>query len=444
MDRYQAALDFLYSFVDYETSHQPRSSVNYDLRRMDEILDRLGNPHLSAPTVHIAGTKGKGSTAAMIASVLTASHYRTGLYTSPHLIDLRERMRVDGRLISKAELIRLVNRLKPEVEAVNARANYGRLTTFEMLTVLGFMFFAEKCVQFQVIEVGLGGRLDATNVVKPEVCVITTLGLDHTDVLGDTLTQIATEKAGIIKLGIPVVSATTEPEATVVLELFSSRNNAPLLKVGQDIICSETGEKNGRQLLEIKGRLGTYEIILPLRGHFQQGNAAVAVGAIEILKERGYKIKAENIVEGLRNVRWPGRFQLISLRPAVVVDGAHNPQAAAELRRAVVDFISDIKPRRRVLVIGMSSDKDYPAVADLLAPLFDSVVTTRSKHPRALDPSILAEKFAEHHCKVVTTGSVPEAMELAIKAAHNEGFVCATGSLFLAGEALEWARKPGF
>jgi len=211
MDIYQGALDFLYSFVDYETSHQPRSPINYDLRRMDELLERLGNPHLKAHTVHIAGTKGKGSTAAMLASVLTASGYRTGLYTSPHLIDIRERMRVDGRLITKAELVRLVNRLKSEVEAVNTRASFGRLTTFEVLTAIGFMFFAEKRAEFQVVEVGLGGRLDATNVVKPEVCIITTLGLDHTDVLGDTLAKIAAEKAGIIKPGVPVVSAKLEP-----------------------------------------------------------------------------------------------------------------------------------------------------------------------------------------------------------------------------------------
>ena len=207
MDKYQDALDFLYSFVDYETSHQPRSPLNYDLRRMDELLARLGNPHLKARTVHIAGTKGKGSTAAMVASALTEAGYRTALYTSPHLIDIRERMRVDGQLISKTELEDGVARLKPEVEAVNAAARYGRLTTFEVLTALGFMYFADKQVDFQVVEVGLGGRLDATNVVKPEVCAITTLGLDHTDVLGDTLAKIAAEKAGIIKPGVPVVSA---------------------------------------------------------------------------------------------------------------------------------------------------------------------------------------------------------------------------------------------
>jgi dihydrofolate synthase/folylpolyglutamate synthase len=380
----------------------------------------------------------------MVASVLSAAGYRTGLYTSPHLIDLRERMRVDGRLISKAELVRLAGRLKPEVDAVNEKANFGRLTTFEVLTALGFMFFAGKNVQFQVVEVGLGGRLDATNVVKPEVCVITTLGLDHTDVLGETLDKIAAEKAGIIKPGIPVVSAKLEPEAASVIETFCTRNSAPLFRVGRDVICTGKGEKDGFQLLDIKGRLGRYEVELPLRGRFQLENAAAAVGAVEVLIERGYFVAPENITGGLRSMRWPGRFQLIRKRPAVVVDGAHNPQAALELSRALKDFLSGLKPGRRILVIGMSSDKNYPEVADLLAPLFDSVIATHSRHPRALAAGVLAGEFSSRGCEVITADSVSDAMNLALEAAQNTGFVCATGSLFLVGEALDWARKPGF
>jgi dihydrofolate synthase/folylpolyglutamate synthase len=411
---------------------------------MDELLERLGNPHLTASTVHVAGTKGKGSTAAMIASVLSSAGYRTGLYTSPHLIDLRERMRVDGRLISKSELVRLVCRLKPEVEAVNEKANYGRLTTFEVLTTLGFMFFAEKKVQIQVVEVGLGGRLDATNVVKPEVCVITTLGLDHTDVLGDTLSKIAAEKAGIIKPGVPIVTAKLEPEAASVIEAFCKSNVAPLIRVGHDIVCAGKGDRDGFQLLEVKGRLGRYEVELPLRGRFQLENAAAAVGALEVLSERRFKVKRENITTGLRRVRWPGRFQLIRRRPALVVDGAHNPQAALELKKAIEDFLSVRKPGRRILVIGMSSDKDYPAVADIMAPLFDSVIATHSRHPRALEAGVLAAEFIKRGSEVVTADSVAEAMGLALEAAQNTGFICATGSLFLAGETLEWAGKPGF
>jgi dihydrofolate synthase/folylpolyglutamate synthase len=415
--------------------------VNYDLRRMDELLERLGNPHLAARTVHIAGTKGKGSTAAMVASVLVASGYRTGLYTSPHLIDIRERVRVDGRLISRAELVGCVERLKPEVEAVNAAARYGRLTTFEVLTALGFMYFADKKVDFQVVEVGLGGRLDATNVVKPEVCAITTLGLDHTDVLGDTLAKIAAEKAGIIKPGVLVVSARQVYEAAEVIELFCRRNEARLVRVGQDITYSSFGEGNQ---IEIKGRLGAYRIDLPLRGRFQQENAAVAVGILEVLSERGFNVRSESIIRGLQQVRWPGRFQVIRQHPSVVIDGAHNPQAAHELKLASGDFLEGKPPGGRILVIGMSSDKDYTGVADQLAALFDIVIVTRSRHPRSLASDILAAEFTHRGIEVQTAESVAEALNAAVKLAGGDGFICATGSLFIVGEALEWAGKPGY
>ncbi len=441
-DRYQQALDYLYSFIDYETSHQPRSPVNYDLRRMDELLERLGNPHLMGRTVHIAGTKGKGSTAAMIASVLTASGYRTGLYTSPHLIDIRERIRVDGHLINKSELIRQVASLKPEVDAINAKASYGRLTTFEILTAIGFAYFADAKVDFQVVEVGLGGRLDATNVVKPEVCAITTLGLDHTDVLGDTLAKIAAEKAGIIKSSVPVISARLAPEAEEVIEMVCRRNDAQLFRVGRDITYSSHSEKSDLQLFEIQGRLKRYDIALPLRGRFQQENAAVAIGVLEVLAEKGHRIEAVNIAEGLKNVRWPGRFQIVRSRPTIVVDGAHNPQAARELKLAIEDFLSRRQQGDRILVIGASSDKDYQGLADELAPLFERVITTNSRHPRALAREILAAEFARHGCIVEMADSVPEALRRSTEMAKSDGFVCATGSLFIVGEALEWAHKP--
>jgi dihydrofolate synthase / folylpolyglutamate synthase len=443
MDTYQDALDFLYSFVDYETSHQPRSPVNYDLRRMDELLARLGDPHLKAKTVHVAGTKGKGSTSAMIASALTAAGYRTGLYTSPHLVDIRERVRVDGRLISRSELMRCVAKLKPEVEAVNAAARYGRLTTFEVLTALGFMYFAQKKVDFQVVEVGLGGRLDATNVVHPEVCAITTLGLDHTDVLGDTLAKISAEKAGIIKPGVPVVSASQELEAAQVIEDFCRRLDAPLVRVGREISYRGLEQTDASQSIEIKGRLATYNIDIPLLGRFQQENAAVALGVLEVLVERAYHIKSENIEAGFRRVRWPGRFQQLRKRPVLIIDGAHNPQAARELAKALRDLPPQTTHGKRVLVMGTSSDKDYRGVAAILAPLFDIVIATRSRHPRALAPDILAKEFAKLGCDTQTSNSVAEAMRLVVELAGSGGMVCATGSLFIVGEALEWARLPG-
>ncbi len=442
-DRYQAALDYLYSFVDYETMHQPRMPVNYDLRRMDELLARLGNPHCSVPTVHVAGTKGKGSTAAMVASALMAAGYRTGLYTSPHLVDLRERMRVDGRLISKADLLRLTARLRPEVEAVNARAAYGRLTTFELLTALGFLYFAEARVDCQVVEVGLGGRLDATNVVRPEVAVITTLGLDHTDVLGGTLTQIAGEKAGIIKPGVPVVSARQEEEALRVLAQVCTEKQAPLRLVGRDITYRALETRQDGQRVLVQGRQEAYDLRLPLLGQYQQENAAVAVGALEVLQEKGFRLTAEGIARGLAQVRWPGRFQVIRRRPLVIADGAHNPPAAVELRRALLSYAGYAR-RPRVLVVGSSADKDYAGVARLLGPLFDAAVVTRARHPRALDTGVLAGVLQQYVPHVQQAGAVSEALEQAVARAGARGFVCATGSLFLVGEALTWAHKRGY
>jgi dihydrofolate synthase/folylpolyglutamate synthase len=443
MDRYQAALDFIYSFVDYETSHKPRSPLNYDLRRMDELLARLGNPQLAAKTVHIAGTKGKGSTAAMVAAVLSEAGYKTGLYTSPHLIDISERMRVNGRPISRDELLGLVDRIKPEVEAVNAAAHYGCLTTFEVLTALSFMFFADSKADFQVLEVGLGGRLDATNVVKPEVCAITTLGLDHTDVLGDTLAKIAAEKSGIIKPGVSVVSAEQEAEADAVIESFCGRNSAPLIRVGQDITYRSLSSKKGFQSIEIKGRLGSYRIELPLLGGFQRENAAVAVGILEVLMEKGYGVTPQSIADGLKQVRWPGRFQVIRTRPDIVIDGAHNPQSAHQLSIALCDYLKDRPQGRKTLVIGMSSDKDIGKVAAELAPLFSQVIVTRSRHPRALDAEKLSAYFSGYDCEVRKTASVAEAMNKATALAQENDLICATGSLFIVGEALEWAGLPG-
>jgi dihydrofolate synthase/folylpolyglutamate synthase len=442
-DQYQAALDYLYSFVDYETMRAPHAPANYDLRRMDELLARLGNPHLVAPAVHIAGTKGKGSTAAMVASALMAAGYRTGLYTSPHLIDLRERVRVDGRLISRHDLVRLVECLQPEVEAVNARATYGRLTTFELLTVLGFLYFAEQKAEFQVVEVGLGGRLDATNVLRPEVTAITTLGLDHTEMLGNTLAQIAGDKAGIIKTGIPVVSACQEPEALAVLARFAREKNAQLVLAGRDIIVRPLKMGVDGQRLAVDGRLGGYAISLPLLGQYQQENATVAVGLLEVLAERGFLVSAESIERGLGQVRWPGRFQVIRRRPLVIADGAHNPAAAAELKKAILGY-PGAAAHPRVLVVGTSADKDYTGVAALLGPLFDEVVVAKARHPRALDTGTLAAAFQPCAPGIEQAGSVPAALERAVELAGPRGFVCATGSLFLVGEALSWAHKRGY
>jgi dihydrofolate synthase / folylpolyglutamate synthase len=407
-----------------------------------DLLACLDYPERQARTVHIAGTKGKGSTAAMVASALTAASYRTGLYTSPHLVDIRERMRVDGKLISREEFVRLLEMLKPHVAAVNTRAAYGQLTTFEVLTALGFLFFAEKGTDFQVVEVGLGGRLDATNVVRPDVSVITRISLDHTEVLGDTLSQIAAEKAGIIKPGIPVVSAPQDEEVLAVIRRACQEKSCPLVEVGQDITYRGLGINDDKQGVDIRGKLGSYTIDLPLLGNFQLENAAAAVGALEVLAQENYRVRAQDIVNGLDSVRWPGRFQILRHRPLLVVDGAHNPASACALR-GLIDTYPGNETRRKILIIGTSNDKNYIGMAQELGPLFATVVVTRSRHARALDPATLAAEF-QHFSEVQTALTVPEALELALSLAGKDSFIVATGSLFVVGEALEWAHKKSY
>ena len=438
---YQKTLEYLYGFADYETKPGARAAAGFDLRRMEELLVRLGNPHRAARTIHIAGTKGKGSTAAMVASVLRAAGLKTGLYTSPHLIDVRERIRIDGRLISRADLIKLTDILRPEVAEVNAAARYGTLTTFELFTALSFMYFAQKHSSWQVMEVGLGGRLDATNVVSPELSIISTIGLDHADVLGDTIGKIAAEKAGIIKEGVSVVSAAQLPEAREVIAGVSRAKHCRLIEVGSDVIYREKKTLSSRQRFEVKGRLGSYMLETPLLGAFQQANAALAVGAFEVLIEKGYRLGPGDIAAGLRRVRWPGRFQVVRRHPLMVVDGAHNPAAAAELKKAVETYAIGKAPK--ILVVGVSADKDYREFAEVLVPLFNTVVATHAAHQRALSEETLAEACRRYSDQVYTASSVDRALDLATELAGAGGFVCATGSLFLAGEALKWAGCSG-
>ena len=434
---YQAALDYIYSFIDYETMHLPRSAVNYDLRRVEELLFRLGNPHLAAKSVHIAGTKGKGSVAAMVTAVLIASGYTTGLYTSPHLNDLRERIRVNGELITEGELIALVERLKPEVEIVNQEATYGELTTFELLTALGFAHFKLKGVDFQVVEVGLGGRLDATNVIQPEVGIITSISLDHTDVLGNSLAEIAREKAGIIKPGSMVVTSPQLDEVAQVIEKTCRSCKAELVRVGSDVVWQSLGFDAERQLLQVKGKLGSYELSIPLLGRYQLENAATAVAALEVLVSKGFKISRDSIINGLAQVSWPGRFQILSHRPLLVVDGAHNPDSARKLKQSLVQYFAF---DRAILVIGVSSDKDVAGIISELVPLFDKVIVTRSRHPRAMSLEQLIAVFRRCGIEVQAVEAVSEALSLALSMAGARDLVCVAGSLFVVGEAIEQAN----
>ncbi|MDO8688056.1 MAG: folylpolyglutamate synthase/dihydrofolate synthase family protein [Dehalococcoidales bacterium] len=436
----QQALDYIYSFVDYEREPRPRDAVHYDLRRMDELLARLGNPQRHARTVHIAGTKGKGSVAAMIASALTASGYTTGLYTSPHLHIFNERIRVDDKLISDQELVTLVEQLKPEVEAVNKKATYGRLTTFELITALGFAYFKMKGADFQVIEVGLGGRLDATNIVQPDVCAITSISLDHTEVLGNTLTAIATEKAGIIKPGSVVVVSPQVDEVAKVIEETCRVCGAKLVRVGRDVTWQSLGFDASQQSLKVQGRLGSYELSIPLLGQYQLENAVTAVATLEVLAEKGFHVSRQNIADGLAQVRWPGRLQILSLHPLVVVDGAHNPYSAGKLRQALEQYLDFDKA---ILIFGVSSDKDIAGIISELVPLFARVIVTHSVHPRAMATAPIVAEFQRYGVSAQAAEDIATALPLALSLAGEKDLICVTGSLFVVAGAIEQAAVLG-
>ena len=433
---YQEALDYILSFADYE--RLSRSALVWDLRRIQRLLARLGNPQDAAGSVHVAGTKGKGSTAAMIASVLARAGYRTGLYTSPHLLSFTERLQVNGQPIAGADFARLTAALKPEAEAVNRVGGLGELTTFELLTALAFSYFREAGVDYQVLEVGLGGRLDATNVVRPGVGVITSISYDHTEVLGDTLEKIATEKAGIVKPGMTVVSSPQFPEAMAAIERACRERGARLIKVGEEVTWQKGDFSPEGQAFRLHGLKGDYDLTIPLLGEYQLENAAAAVAALEVLAERGAGVSAEDIAAGLARVHWAGRLQVLRSRPRVIADCAHNAYSIQKLGEALKQYFH---AARVILIIGTSSDKDIAGIVAEAAAITGDIIVTRSRNPRALEPWRLVQEFAGHGVKARVAESVAEAMAMALAGAGPDDLIGATGSVFVVAEVLQEMGK---
>ncbi len=443
---YQQALDYLYSFIDYSLQRTYQYSAHtFDLGRMRAVLEHLGNPHKAYVVIHVAGTKGKGSVSAMVESVLRAAGHRTGFYVSPHLIDFCERIRLDGVPIAHERLAELVGSLR---EAV---AKVPELTTFEITTAAAFLFFKEAKADVVVAEVGLGGRLDATNVVTPLVSVITSLSYDHTHLLGNTLAEITREKAGIIKPGIPVVSSPQEGEAMKVLLEISRDRNAPLTLIGRDwhfvpdrhtlagqsfFLWSAADQAKVDATLAQGGDLRRialrYEI--PLLGYHQVINAATAVAVLRLMRDRGMAVPERAVREGLRSVHWEGRFQLLNREPAVVVDSAHNVDSARRLRIALDDYFPT---RRVVLLFGASDDKDIAGMLDALLPRVSRLVATRSTHPRAAAPEKIAAIARERGCPAAISDDPAPALARALALVGPADVLLAAGSLFVAGAVLE-------
>jgi dihydrofolate synthase/folylpolyglutamate synthase len=433
---YSQAEEYLDSFVNYEQIPGiTYAQAGYSLRHVEELLDRMGNPQLAARTIHIAGTKGKGSVAAMIAQVLSDSGYKTGLYTSPHFHTLRERISVDGSLISEAEFAAAMAEVKPFIESMKQDTSFRQLTYFEALTALAFACFQKKRVDLQVLEVGLGGRLDATNVARPLVCIITPISLDHTQILGNSLEEIAREKAGIIKSGCWVVISPQPEEAASVISDICRERKAKVVQVGKDVTWHKISGDLHHQSVVIEGRTGKYQVSISLLGDFQLENAAAAVAALEILASEGFAISTADIAQGLARVKWPGRFQILQQHPMVLVDSAHN---VASMKRLVNNIKAYFPHKRIFLVFGTSCDKDIPGIINELVPLSPQVIVTRTTHSRAAPLSALVDEFTKRGIEPQNRETVTEAISRALSLAEKTDIICVTGSLFVVAEALDY------
>jgi dihydrofolate synthase/folylpolyglutamate synthase len=434
---YSQAEEYLNSFVNYEQIPGiPYAQPGYSLMHVEELLNRMGNPQLAARTIHIAGTKGKGSVAVMIAQVLSGAGYKTGLYTSPHFHTLRERIGIDGILISEADFAATMAEIKPFIESMKQDSAFRQLTYFEALTALAFAYFQKKKVDFQVLEVGLGGRLDATNVVTdPTVCVITSISLDHTQILGSSLEEIAREKAGIIKPGCWLVISPQPEEAASVISDICREKEAKVIQVGKDVTWHKISGDLHHQSLAIDGRTSKHQVSIPLLGDFQLENAATSVAALEILVSAGFAVSTADISHGLAQVQWPGRFQILQQNPTVLIDGAHN---VASMKRLVNNVKAYFPHKPILLVFGTSCDKDIPAIVNVLVLLSSRVIVTEASNSRAAPLQTLVAEFTKRGIEPETKKTVAEAVSRALSIAGRTDVICVTGSLFVVAEALDY------
>lgn len=399
-------------------------SSKLGLERVNELLGSLGNPQSELRFVHVAGTNGKGSICAMLASILKKAGLKTGLFISPYLRSFNERMQINGKMIEDSEVAALVEEIKPAADAMDDHP-----TEFEMMTAAALLWFSRQHCDIVVLEVGLGGRYDATNAIPcPDCCVIANIGLDHTAILGDSLEQIAYEKAGIIKDGAAVVLYQQYGETMEIIREVCYERGAELTVPDFDDIVPEFDSRDG-QVFSYKGE----NYAISLLGAHQLRNAAVVLETVEVLRRQGWSIENEAVEAGLYSVSWPARFEIVHAdEPWFVVDGGHNPQCAAALAESIEQYFPDC---RRVLLMGVLKDKDYRRIVDILAPLFDAYVCVTPDNERALDASELAGLFKEYGKEVQVCGSIHEGVDTARNIALElDGMVCACGSLYICGE----------
>ncbi len=442
-EEYGKALDWIHSTMKYGSK--------LELNRVKDLLRLLGNPENDQQYVHVAGTNGKGSVTSMVAHALKACGYRTGMYISPYLEDFRERIVLNGQMIPKEDLVVLTREVQAAVEKMLA-AGSEHPTEFEVITALALLYYSRQDTDYVSLEVGLGGRFDGTNVVTPAISVITTISLDHTDRLGNTLGEIAFEKAGIVKPGVPVVTGVTEEEPLLVIKARAAELGSPLYRVAKhgtgdengeaDVTWEEVSTSMDGQTINVFGPSFEYRgLKVPLLGRHQQMNAAVAVAALELARpnNRQNKIHLDRtaVSHGIASTVWPGRLEILSRNPTVILDGAHNPEGA----KALAEAVGLVQRRRLICVLGILGDKAFKEATSLIAPFCDEVIVTRPDTPRALDPEILATEVKRYVGQVEIEPDIGKALDLALAKAHAEDVVLCCGSLYLVGPARTHLRR---
>jgi dihydrofolate synthase / folylpolyglutamate synthase len=430
MFNYQEAILYLNSFINYERKRSfPYNQLR--LKRVRDILSLLGNPHKDIKSIHIAGTKGKGSTAIFIANILKSAGFRTGLYTSPHLHDFRERITINGRLMNKKDLILLTEKMKKVVDKYIKKT--GNLPTyFEIYTILAFCYFKLKKIDFMVIETGLGGRLDATNVIKPLICVITPISHEHTGKLGRTLTKISHEKAGIIKRNSVVISA-VQPKAVLgVIRETAAKKRSKLFIIGKDVSFEPLRTNGKYQLFRTKGIFRTYNPLkTSLLGRHQLMNATSGIATVEALRFFNTNIPPAAVKKGIKRAKWPGRLEVVSNKPLIVLDGAQNKASAQVLREAVQSVFNY---QRLILILGICRDKDIRGICTTLEKISDIIILSKASHPRAAEVERL-KKHLPNKKPIYTRKNLKYALELAKSKAKKDDLILITGSLFVVAEA---------
>lgn len=421
LDRaYREIIDYLYALQKH--------GIKLALSNSLALMALMGDPHRKFRSVHVAGTNGKGSTSSFIASMLQAAGYRVGLYTSPHLVSFAERIRINNVLITEAKVVELAGRVRDTSRKASLNPTF-----FEVATALAFTYFAEEGVDIAVIEVGMGGRLDSTNVITPLVSVITNIELEHTEFLGTMLTQIAGEKAGVIKQGVPVVTGAMQQEVITVIEQEAAARKAEVYRLSKDFMPVPIASQRA-QVFDYQGIKTSYEKVrINMLGRYQVDNACLALATIECLRNAGIIVDEAAARSGLDQARWEGRLELVARKPDIYLDGAHNPASAQKLAATV----REMKPayRRIVLIIGILQDKDCRGIIAALAPLADQVVVTKPRYSRAMEVQALAAEIRKLHGSVETAETVGEAIAMAGDKVSSDDLVLITGSLYMVGDA---------